>query len=159
MFPRSLLLALSAVPLAGEHVPVRPISHTTGCSNAILHEPLLIYEVHGGTLVGPVDLHVVVYSDGFVRLTNATDPEAPEARVVRTDPEAVSDLMLDLERCGSMIECDAVGQVTDVPLQTLTVLRPGTDVRGHTFSWWLPDGTSAAVESRIEQFLADLDLR
>lgn len=159
MFPRSLLLALSAVPLAGEHVALRPVEQSTGCANSIVHEPLLIYEVHGGTLIGPVDLHVVVYSDGVVRLTNATDPEAPQARVTHAGPEAVSDLMIDLERLGSMMVCDADGQVTDVPLRTVTVLKPGSDPRGHTFSWWLPTSSNGNMELRIEQFLADLDLR
>jgi len=155
MFPRSLLLALAAVPLAGEHVAIRPVLQTNGCANAIVHEPLLVYEVRGGTLVGPVDLHLVVYSDGAARIVDVSDAEFPRAAVAHTDPDAVSDLLRDLERVGGMLGCDELGMVTDVPLHTLTMLKPGTDARAHTFSWWLPENTNGILEYRIEQYAAE----
>lgn len=156
MFRSSLLLALAAVPLAGEHTAIRPVLQTNGCANSIVHEPLLVYEVHGGTLAGPVDMHLVVYSDGTARITDLTDTDVPRAAIGHTDPEAVSDLLIDLERVGGMLNCDSVGMVTDVPLHTLTMLKPGTDARSHTFSWWLPENANGVIEARIDLFVAEL---
>jgi len=156
MLRHSLLLALSAVPLAGERSSFRPVPVQSGCVNVIQHEPLLVYEVTGSTLIGPVDLHLVVYSDGAVRIADIADTDAPLADRGLVDPEAVSDLMLDLERYGGMLECDATIQATDVPLHTLTMLKAGTDPRGHTYSWWVPEGASGAIEARIELFIAEV---
>lgn len=155
MFRRPLLLAFSIVPLAGEHVAIRPVAQTAGCMNAIVHEPLLVYEVRGGTLAGPVDLHLVVYSDGAARIVDVTDAELPRAAVAEADPEAVSDLLIDLERVGGMLACDSAGFVTDMPLHTLTLLKPGTDARAHTFSWWLPENANGILEQRIASFVAE----
>lgn len=157
MFRPTLLLALAVVPLAGEQrVAIRPVLQSGGCVNAIVHEPLLLYELRGGTLAGPVDLNLVVFSDGSARIADASDPEFPRAALGVTDPEAVSDLLLDLERIGGMLNCDEPGMVTDVPLHTLTMLKPGTDARSHTFSWWLPVSSNGSMELRIEQFIAEV---
>ncbi len=156
MFRSALLLALSALPLAGEHVALRPVIQSNGCANVILHEPLLVYEVRGGTLAGPVDLHLVVHSDGSARIVDVSDADFPRAAVAGADPEAVQDLLRDLERVGGMLGCDSAGMVTDVPLHTLTMLKPGTETRAHTYSWWLPENANGAIEMRIEQFVAEL---
>ncbi len=155
MFRQSLLLALSVVPLAGEHVNIRPVLQASGCANVIVHEPLLVYEVRGGTIAGPFDLHLVVYSDGAARIADLTDAEIPRGAAAQTDPDAVSDLMRDLERVGGMIDCDSLGTYTDVPLHTLTMLKPGTDARAHTFSWWIPENGAGAMEVRIQEFIAE----
>jgi len=151
-----MLLALSALPLAGEHVAIRPVLHSNGCANAIVHEPLLVYEVRGGTLLGPVDLHLVVYSSGAARIVDVSDADFPRAAIADTDPDEVHDLIRDLERVGGMLACDSSGMVTDVPLRTLTLLKPGTDARAHTYSWWLPENANGVIELRIEQFIEEL---
>lgn len=155
MLRHSLLLVLSAVPLAGERDSFRPVLVDSGCVNVIQHEPLLVYEVTGSTLIGPVDSQLVVYSDGAVRIVDIANTEAPRAERGVVDPAVVSDLMRDLERFGGRLECDATGQATDIPMHTLTMLRVGTDARGHTYSWWIPEGASGAIEERIELFVAE----
>jgi len=155
MLRYSILLALSAVPLAGERSSFRPVPVDSGCVNVIQHEPLLVYEVTGSTFIGPVDLHLVVYSDGAVRIAGTANTDAPLAQRGVVDPEAVSDLMLDLERFGGRLECDATIQATDVPMHTLTMLKSGTDARSHTYSWWVPEGASGAIEARIEMFITE----
>ena len=156
MFRPVVLLAFSAVPLAGERAVLSPLSTQSGCGNSIVHEPLIIYEVSGGTLAGPVDLHLTVYSDGAVRVADMSDPSAPRGGLERVDPEAVSSLALYLERMGAGINCDADGIVMDVPLHTLTLLKPGTNPRGHTYSWWLPEDSSGDIAARLEQFVAEV---
>jgi len=156
MFRPVCLLAFSALPLAGEHVALRPASVSSSCFNSIVHEPLVIYEISGGTLAGPVDLHLTVYSDGAVRIADMSDPASPRGAIERVDPEAVSSLALYLERMGAGINCDDDGMVTDVPLHTLTLLKPGTNPRGHTFSWWLPEDSNGVIEMRLEQFVAEV---
>jgi hypothetical protein len=152
MLRSSLLLALAAVPLAGDPVSIRP-SAQAYCPNALDHEPVLMFERTGGTLMGPVDLLLVVHGNGRVRLADFSEAELPQGGFANVDPEAVSDLMLDLERYGAWIECDDSGMVTDVPLNTITLLKPGTNARSHTHSWWLPEGANGAIEARIELFL------
>jgi hypothetical protein len=155
MFPRTLLLALGALPFTGNAVPIRPVVVGSECPNAIAHEPLLVYEVTGGTLVGPVDLHLTVFVDGAVSLSDATYGRTGKAAIGFVGPENVSTLALDLLDLGAFQLCDATGTVTDVPLHTLAMMSPGTDSKGHTFSWWLPTGSPGAVQLRLEQFIAD----
>lgn len=156
MLRSTVLLLLSALPVAaGSYTALHPDTATSSCVNAILHEPLLVYEVHGGTLAGPVDLNLIVFSDGQARWVDLTDADVPRGGVVNSDPEAVQDLVRDLERIGGALNCDAQGYVTDVPLHTLTLLGPGTNTRAHTFSWWLPEGSNGAIEPRIAQFMAE----
>ncbi len=156
MLRSSVLLLLSALPVAaGSFSAVHPTSGQSSCVNTILHEPLLVYEVHGGTLAGPVDMNLIVYSDGSARWADFTDADAPRGGVVNSNPDAVLDLVRDLERIGGALNCDAQGYVTDVPLHTLTLLGPGTNSRAHTFSWWLPESSNGAIELRIQQFLAE----
>jgi hypothetical protein len=103
--------------------------------------------------MGPVDLLVVVHGKGRVRLTDFSEAGLPQGGFANVDPGAVSDLMLDLEHYGAWIECDESGMVTDVPLNTITLLKPGTNARSHTHTWWLPGGANGVIEARIELFL------
>lgn len=156
MLRTSIVLALSTLPVAvGTHTAAHFTPVSSACPNAILHEPLLVYEVHGGTLAGPVDLNLIVFSDGQARWVDLTDADVPRGGVVNSDPDAALDLVRDLERIGGGLNCDAQGYVTDVPLHTLTLLKPGTDTRAHTFSWWLPESSNGAIQLRIEQFMAE----
>ncbi len=152
MLRSSLLLALSALPiLAGDHARIEP--EAVGCDNVIAHEPVLVYEVHGGTLAGPVDSIVTIYGDGAVRWMDVSMPDSPRAAFVQANPLDVAELLLGLERIGGRLNCDDASFGTDLPLHTLTLLRAGTDVRAHTHSWWLPDSSNGVMEQRIEAFL------
>jgi hypothetical protein len=151
-----LLLALAALPLGGQkQSAISAASDSNNCPNSIRHELLVAYEVHGGTLTGPVDLNLLVYSDGVARLVDASDSDAPTVEIVQTDPDAVGELVRDLERYGGLLNCDEQGFVTDVPLHTLTLLRAGSDERAHSYSWWLRDCSNGATEVRIAEFIAD----
>jgi hypothetical protein len=69
-------------------------------------------------------------------------------------PEAVSALAFELEGYGALTFCDATGYVTDVPLQTLTFRKPGTDAVSHVASWWLPDVEHGKAQQLLERFIA-----
>lgn len=156
MLRSTVLLLLSALPVAaGSYTALHSATATSSCVNAIVHEPLLVYEVHGGTLAGPVALNLIVFSDGSARWADLSDADVPRGGVVNSTPGAVLALVRDLEILGGGGSCDAQGYVTDVPLHTLTLLGPGTNSRAHTFSWWLPESSNGMIQLRVEQFLAE----
>jgi hypothetical protein len=150
-----LAMFLGTLPLALAPAQSGRAEFPEVCPNLIPHEPVLVYEITGGTLLGPVDRTLVVYGDGTTRLTDLSDPARPRARRCIADPEAVESLALRLERYGAMLECDAPGLVMDAPLHTLTLLVGGTEARARTFSWWVPEGASGAIEHQLDAFVAE----
>src|SRR5262245_60340690 len=46
------------------------------CSTALVHEPVVIYDIAGSTLLGPFFQHLAVYNDGHAILSATTsDPD------------------------------------------------------------------------------------
>jgi hypothetical protein len=135
--------------------PAVPISlDQSPCANPLRHEPVLVYEVTGGTLAGPIDLQLTVWGDGTARLCDASQPGGRAARVVVGVPEAAR-LFAKLDRDRAFRLCDSELVATDVPLHTLTIQKPATHTVSHTFSWMVPAGQHARIQQGLERFIQD----
>lgn len=125
------------------------------CPNTLRHEPLVVFEVTGGTLAGPVDSLLAVYDDGLARYSSSIGPGPGFSYTVGVGEAQARGLQADLAAAGALYLCDASdGVVNDVPLSTLTVLRGQTRQAGNTFSWFLPEGPTATIEGVLSAFIA-----
>jgi hypothetical protein len=128
-------------------------------SESVDHEPLVIHDVSGGTLAGPIHSHAVVWSDGSItfseRSTNFIFPVTETTRVVagHAPKSEATRLIRQLRRLGAFDESDSAMTVSDVPLQTLTVALPGTDSRSNSFSFYLAAGRKGPMLQLINAFL------
>lgn len=123
-------------------------------SNPIAHEPVVLYEVTGGTFLGPYDLGLTVYADGQARLSSAVMfGEQPRVKVINVGAEAATGLAQDLLHAGAFEQQDQMATVTDVPLNTLTVFAGATESRAHTYSWWIPAGKNQAAPAVLHAFI------
>ena len=153
--PRLALIAsLAATPLLFP-LPAPLVAPPLGdCVDDLPHQPVVVYEVSGFTFVGFFDRELVVYQDGSARLSSASAAGDGKAQVASVAPGAAVALLSDLSAAGAFQLCDQTGTFNDLPLSTLTVVRPQTDARAHTFSWWAGDGAYGPVEQRLNQFIA-----
>lgn len=126
-----------------------------GADNPIAHEPVIVYEVTGGTIAGPYDLQLTVYADGLARLSSATRTKVGRTLTRDVGHEAAIELATELARVGAYFASDQVMTVTDVPLSTLTILQGAPDARSHTYSWWVPDASNLTAPTLLQQFIAD----
>jgi hypothetical protein len=150
MFRPILFASLLLVPVAGVHVGTNIGAPPPQCANTIVHEPIVLFESTGGTLVGPYDLELVVYGDGHVRISSSVQAKAQTAEI---DPIVANGFAGQLERAGAFRLCDRPLMATDMPLSTLTILRADTDAAAHTFSWWAPDESNVAVDAAVHAFI------
>ena len=144
--------ALGALFLTGL---VAPQSTAAPCTNPLVHEPVLVFDVAGGTLLGPIYRHLAVYDDGHAiasRTTDSSDPGAA-ATAFLTATE-VAQLRTDLRNAGAGTLCDDPSFVSDVPLNTVSFFRGMTDATTHTFSYWLPDPPYQSVDGVIAALYA-----
>ena len=125
------------------------------CPNPLPHEPLVLYEVNGGTLAGSVDYALDVFGDGTARLSSALGDGTGSSQRVVVPAADVGELHAGLLALGAMTECDQPDFVSDMPLSTLTVLRTGTRPRSNTFSWLDGQGDVAAMQALLEEFIAE----
>jgi hypothetical protein len=121
-----------------------------------VHEPLVVYDVNGATLVGSVFRNLEVYNDGYAQIHQVgTGPFfTTKAEVAFIGAAAAASFRASLAAAGAETLCDDTGFVTDVPMQTLTVLRDATDTRAHTFSWWIGTGQFTLVDQKIQSFIS-----
>lgn len=130
-------------------------AQAVACQELYRHEPVLLHDVTGGTLLGPYHTQLAVYNDGFVSFHSVTGLGTPvvEARTAYVGPEAVQALQKALQAAGAFGLCDQPLQVSDVPLQTLTVFRGDGDAYAHSFSYWLGTGPHAAANAAVQDFV------
>jgi len=154
---RSFILgALTAAPLVYAAFPATPQpAAQSGCSNIWVAEPLVVYDVTGSTLAGPVDSNLVVYDSGVVKLSSASSkPGEGRAMLSYVSQQEALDFARDLALAGGLAICDQNTAGSDVPLKTLTLFRSGkTDTRVHTFSWWFATKEYTPIQQRIDQFI------
>lgn len=155
----TVLLALSPLFSA----PVLPAAQTSGqarlpltpCPNPIEREPVVLYEVTGGTLSGEVDYFLSVHSDGSARLSSFLGGGGTgSSQYTSMDPSQVEALRQALTSAGALLRCDAPDLTSDTPLQTLTLFRAGSMRRSNTFSWFTSDGDLALIQSELDAFIA-----
>ena len=147
------VLFASLIPALATLQPTSVASPADQCPNLLLHEPLVLYELSGATLIGPVDRTLTVYADGALKLSAASATGPGECTLGQTTPELAQALQQELVRAGAFDLCDDARNVSDVPLNTLTLLRGAQDARAHTFSYWIGDGHYQAVDDAIAKFI------
>lgn len=129
--------------------------------NPIPREPVLLYDVTGGTIAGPTHTTLAVFSDGSVSLA-VKDGANPLGTVeTKTVPVArVNKLARDLQRAGAANLRDGSARpVPDVPLTTVTVFltsarTPQTTI--NTFSYYVADRPRVGVGEVIQSFLDEV---
>lgn len=136
------------------------------CYNSIPRELLVVYDITGSTLTGPIHKHLAVYNDGTACISEAggntgsqTFATAPapndgRAEVASVSPAAIQQLMRELLQAGAFTACDESLNVSDVPLQTLTILTNSQNAWGHSFSFWGGDPYTEIVNI-LNKFIAN----
>lgn len=151
MLRPAFLATLAALPFVltpAAAVPPAP------CANTIVHEPLVLFDINGSTIGGPIDVCLTVYNDGQARLSSTGQFGLPsQAQLAFPGTQATTGLLLDLSALGAGGLCDTFSGASDVPISTLTVFRNATTPRNHTFSWDTPDGAHGPVQQRLMDFM------
>lgn len=151
----STLLAL-AVGAGAPALQSTTRARLPSCPNDIEHEPLVVYEVTGGTLSGPVDAFLAVYDDGLARYSSSVAGSGPGSSQSVTVGDAARTLQQALIAAGAMEQCDRFETISDMPLSTLTVLRDSPRGRPNSFSWFVADGDELGeIESLLQSFIAE----
>lgn len=121
----------------------------------IRQEPVLVYDVTGGTLSGPVHAHLTVYNSGLVTYSEAAGLGTPvvNARTAYVAPDLVHALAKSLSAAGAFALPDQPLAVADIPLKTLTVFRGDTDAFAHTYSYWMGLDSYAAADQAVRDFI------
>lgn len=149
MFRTVAFSSLAALPLLSFQPALAPT-----CPNTLPHEPIVLFDVTGYTLGGPMDIGLTVYNDGLARICRTQSFNGSvDARLNYVTPAEARQLALDLGALGAGVLCDSDVIVTDVPMSTLTILRDATDTRAHTFSWVGGFGPHGDVEQRVWTFI------
>jgi hypothetical protein len=143
------LLAVLSVPGA---------SLAQGNNTEFSHEPVLLYEVSGSTIAGPVYLLLTVYNDGEATLVRQDAPALPEELCTATlRPQEVRELQRDLRQAGALRLRDRRTEpVPDVPLTTVTFfVAQGNSGRStaNTFSYYVPEDRYSDVEDLIRALI------
>lgn len=128
-----------------------------GQLDATDRQPVLVYDVSGGTLLGPVQSTVVVWSSGAVTYSRQDPFSEPAVGTMTLAPAALEGLLQSLEDAGTGALQDQWPQVADLPLNTVTVLGPTTSTVAHTFSYWTGVGKYAAVDAVLDRLTAEIE--
>lgn len=176
MLSKSLAFAILAAPLALSQSAQIDRDHSQkdatgryGCPNTIDVEPILIMNVSGSTLVGPVSRHLTVYSNGLAVYSAGANPPGgleardlqlagppstiPVALAISLSIDVANQLVDDLRRANAHRLCDQTTQWTDVPLKTVTLLESRPDALAHTFSFYGATGPYREVDMVMDSFL------
>jgi hypothetical protein len=150
-----LLAALSVALVTAGNAIGGDLTTSPTIGAPIKREPVLMFDVTGSTLTGPIHFNYIVYNDGLV--TGGTcggfagDNSAGTANATQAD---VAQLASDLIAAGGLKLPDQNLTVADVPLTTVTVFKGAEDARAHTFSYWLGVGSYAQINTVIADFRA-----
>ena len=156
LFPLSLVAVFSVLVLRGTGAPaIAAAPAAVPCPNVLPHEPIVIYDVNGYTLAGPLDLQMIVYGNGFARLSTTNTPDGEgKSQITTVSPTDANALLVALAKRGAFELCDDPSFVTDMPMSTLTVMKSDTTVRAHTYSWWVAQGPYGAPEQVLLDFIS-----
>lgn len=151
-------LVTAALLLASGALHAQEERRAAKTANPIPHEPLLVYQLRGGTAGGGRLELLTVYDDGsatFVRQWGVGPAKVGHAAV----GDRAVQLVAELRRAGAMRLADLAKQVPDLPVTTVTAFAyrggPG-HAEANTFSYCAPEGTYAPVENAVRSFLADV---
>lgn len=131
----------------------------TAPASQIVHEPVVVFNVTGATLAGTVHRQLTVYNNGFVTISKLDNQVFPaQQRVVDVQTAGIGgerafNLVLRLVQNGAGTLRDQPLVVSDVPLNTLTVLEGKEVAASRTFSWWVGIGEYSGVQRVINDFI------
>jgi hypothetical protein len=165
---KGLLLALAAAPLLAL---VAPRAHSVEGTDDIVtlpigiqNEPVLIYDLSGGTLLGPVRRTLTLYDTGAAAYSNfdgfltaeAGFGDAGTATYFQVSIDEVQELIRKMVRAGALKAGDGTPFVADVPLTTISFVdKPAAQATIRTFSFYLGQ-TPAQIQTAqvVNEFLA-----
>lgn len=130
-------------------------------NGGIDHQPVLVYQVSGGTIAGQQDLLLTVFDDGQVILAvrNDANPDGAVC-IAQVDPLRIDRLQDELAAANAARLNDGDPEpLPDLPLTTVTFFfSPGSSpiTRANTFSYFFPEGDQALVEDVISSFIAEV---
>lgn len=124
----------------------------------VTQEPVLIHDVSGYSLIGPIHFRFTVYNSGLCSIAEqGTLNEDGSAAFTYVTPSEVRELTTALYKAGAFDIDDNAGPVFDVPLTTVTFFaRPGTSSRANTFSYYLPNEKQQAVLAVTNGFIDEV---
>lgn len=154
MIRPGIFSVLAALPLlASPFAPAQPAAPP--CANPWVSDPLVIYSSTQGTLVTFIDESLVVDAAGFARRVRSTlDGVGSKAVVVQIGADAALQLHIALAQAGAGIVCDGPAAPIPTPRKSLTLLREGTDTRGHNASWLVAQPEHQVLEQILDSFVA-----
>ena len=121
-----------------------------------MREPVLLYDQTGSTLTGILNFSLIVYNDGLAKFSTETGipgNQTVDSRSAFIGPAGALQLANELRAAGSWVLPDQGLVVSDVPLQTVTVMRGFTNQNAHSFSYYLPINQYATVGEVIGNFI------
>ncbi len=123
---------------------------------AFVQEPVLIFDVTGSSIAGPVHDSVVVYNNGLVSVSEFRMFQGNDGstRTVSVPVKAVRRLSSALAAAGAFSLQDSAATFPDLPVTTISVLSGKTDAKAHTFSVTVGNAGHAAVQGIIQNFLS-----
>ena len=143
-----------ALLVAAVQPQASPAQLAATCPNAWPHEPVLVYDVAGSTLAGPFYRHLAVYSSGHAILSESIGFGDPgRVGLAQLTQAEVAQLRSTLAAAGAATACDDPSQVSDVPLNTITLLRGGTDSLAHTSSYLISGPAHAQSQQIIDTLI------
>ncbi len=129
------------------------INQEISAKNPINREPLVTFDVSGGTLTGPVFEHLTVYDDGFASYSSLSGSKAAVVRSKMISQQEFNELEAALMSSQAMNLMDQDFTVTDVPLSTVTFFRGDTNAHSHSYSYWISSGDYSQVEEILNKFI------
>ncbi|MBL8858371.1 MAG: hypothetical protein JNL28_07710 [Planctomycetes bacterium] len=146
-------LPLLTAPSAPAQPPLQPAAPP--CANPWVNDPLVVYAITQGTLVGFIDDTLIVDAAGSARRVRSTlDGAGSKAVVVQIGVDAARQLHIALSQAGAGVVCDGPASPIPTPRKSLTLLREGTDTRGHNASWLVAQPEHQALEQVLDSFIA-----
>ena len=120
-------------------------------------EPTLVYDLTGSSFAGPVHTSVVVYNDGLVSYASRTTfgGSNGDAFVVSIDPNEVAQLTADLDAAGADELPDSFAIFPDLPITTVTFMKPAADTKAHPFTFAVGGAGHTAVSTLINEFVQE----
>ncbi|HVS18627.1 MAG TPA: hypothetical protein VMT18_08520 [Planctomycetota bacterium] len=146
------LAALVAAPLALWSFASPTSTPSAGVCNLWTHEPLVVFDVTGATLSGPLDESLQVFSDGTVKRFSVSQGIST---IAFANPQDAVQLLRDLFAAGGFTACDQPAAGSDVPLRSLTLFRGVETPLAHTVNWWTEDlGPYGTFQDILDDFVA-----
>ena len=137
-----------------------PAAPAPAQSGVIQWEPVVVYNLTGGTLTGTLHRQLTVYNNGFATIAQFDMPVFPtpgEIKDVATTSvgsDAAFQLLIDLVVAGAGTLPDQQIPFSDTPLKTLTVLQGQQLALSRTISWYGGFGYTD-LDIVVNTFIAD----